>query len=190
MANDPVYAESVRSALEKLTNGMALYHDLSPQGYLRYLYQKSVAGTVLTPDENTQLNTLVHPGDQNYGPLLRYLIAVYQKDTKAMQERSKLAFLPTNRDERTPLSIYLNPITAQAMLLQGQLHDPQVIKETQEKSLQALLTMRDANGLWQRSTQNNVQALMALSTVVNERKSSGDVTCAITIDGKEQNITL
>ena len=85
---------------------------------------------------------LVTDADQDYGPLLRYLIAVNQKDSDAIATWGPRIHLPTNRDQWTDTSVYLNPVTAHAMLLAGRVKDASSTLPQQREALQALLAMR------------------------------------------------
>lgn len=47
----PAYQKLLATPLERLSVGLETYRDVNKTGYLRYLYQKSVAGTTLSPEE-------------------------------------------------------------------------------------------------------------------------------------------
>lgn len=186
----PGYQKLLATPLERLSAGLETYRDVNKTGYLRYLYQKSVAGTTLSPEEMSAVGSLVKDADQDYGSLLRYLIAVNQKDTDAIATWSPRVHLPTNRDQWNEMSTYLNPVTAHAMLLRGRMQDPTSTDAQKYTALQAVLAMRGDDGLRGWSTQNNVQALQALSTAMQTWTTKPNIACTLTVDGQQHSFDL
>lgn len=136
------------------------------------------------------MGSLVKDADQDYGSLLRYLIAVNQKDADAIATWSPRVHLPTNRDQWNEMSTYLNPVTAHAMLLRGRMQDTTSTDQQKYTALQAVLAMRGDDGLRGWSTQNNIQALQALSLAMQTWTTKPKVACTLTVDGQQHTFDL
>jgi len=134
--------------------------------------------------EKIQLN------ETGYLPLLRYLIAVAQKDTEAIKTRRLVAKIPTNTDEWTDTSIFWNPISATAMKLRALIDDPEATQQERSDLLLSLLKQREKSGLRGRSTQSNVQVLLTLSKLVEFWIPKKVVACTIDVDGKTYPVSV
>lgn len=82
------------------------------------------------------------PQSLKYGALLRYIIAVGQKNTEDMNNWRTLAVVPTNDDQRRAESMMLNQETAYALKLQALSKDTEASQELLSETLQALLSLR------------------------------------------------
>jgi hypothetical protein len=115
---------------------------LSDEGRYWYLAIKSATGQPLQNTERATLDAIA-PNDTTYLPLVRYMIAVAEKDTVAMTKRRSLAHLPTNQDQWTEKSVYFNPTTAAAMKLRALIDDPQATQQERSDLLLSLMKQRN-----------------------------------------------
>ena len=71
--------------------------------------------------------------------MLRYVIAVNQKNNEDMKFWKPYAVIPTNQDQRTDTSIFINQTSALALKLQAFAKDPNTNQDERMQALQALL---------------------------------------------------
>lgn len=179
----------VNQSLRAAEDYLRANRTLSNEGFLYYLSQKSQAWISLTKDEKNALNSLKVQSFP-YGWLLRYLIAVYEKDNDAIALRKQYATISTNEDQWTEVSLFLNQTTAYALKLQALAKDPTATQGERMEALQSLLGSREKSGLRGRSTQSNVQALRAIAQLSKNRIAKENVQCAVIIAGQEIKLSV
>lgn len=144
---------------------------------------------VLTEEEQVSLES-IQLNETGYMSLLRYLIAVAQKDEAAITKRRLVANIPTNTDERSDTSVFLNTTTATALKLRALVDDPQATQQERSDLLLSLLKQREKSGLWGWSTQSNVQVLLTLSKLAEFRTPKKLIACTIQVDGKDYPVSV
>ena len=149
---------------------------LSPVWFLYYLSLKTKINSKLDLAEMDELKN-INPQKYPYGWLLRYVIAVNQKNNEDMKFWKPYAVIPTNQDQRTDTSIFINQTSALALKLQAFAKDPNTNQDERMQALQALLWTRNKQGLRGQSTQSNSQVLRTLATVGANRTSKENVSC-------------
>lgn len=185
MANNPA---AVKDALAKAEAYLWNYRTTSHTAFLRYLSQKAAAWVALTSREVTELNA-INPLTTTYGWLLRYTIAVYQKDIAGATKRKEFATIPTNND-RDETSIFINQVTAYAIKTHAIFLDTKSTQEDRMNALQNLLGSRTKQGdRW--VSNSNVQALKAISVITNDNRPTREtITCRVSIGDTAQTVTV
>gem|GEM_PF-4094775 len=121
---------------------------------------------------------------------MRYLIAVAQQDSKAINTRRRVAKIPTNDEQWSDTTIFFNPISATAMKLRALIDDPEATQQERSDLLLSLLKQREKSGLRGRSTQANVQVVQTLSKLTEFRKPKKTIACTIATDGKTYDVIV
>jgi uncharacterized protein YfaS (alpha-2-macroglobulin family) len=178
----------LNNAISKLEKYLYTYRTSSETAYMRYLAQKAAWGIWLSVDEKKALDAL-NPLKVQYGWLLRYAIASYQKDTENSNKRRQFATIPTNQD-RSSESAFINQTSAHALKLDAIMRDPSSSQEDRMKAMQNLLGTRSKNGIrW--NAVENTQALKALLSVNNtNRPTKESIACMVSIWDKKHNVIV
>lgn len=176
-------------AIERLEWFLDSYRTVAAEWRYRYLLAKVQNGDSLTTDQQGSLNDIAI-NDTTYLPLLRYIIAVAQQDSWAMKKRKPVANVPTNQENWSDTSIFLNQVTAEAMKLQALLDDGSATQQERLDLLQSLLRRRETNGLWWRSTQSNLQVLLAISKMAELRNPKDTIQCTVNVNGQQQKLVV
>ncbi len=186
---NPEKTQTIQPMITRLEEFLSQYRTVDTLGAWWYLLTKVTNGKELWGDEQAILDA-IQVNAWWYGPLIRYLVAVAQKDTEAMKKRKPLARIPTNDQERSHSNIFFNGTTFAALKLRGLLVDPNATQEERSELILSLLKQRDKNGLWTWNTQSNVQVLQTLLVLASTRNPQEKSTCEVTIDGKKQTIIV
>jgi uncharacterized protein YfaS (alpha-2-macroglobulin family) len=175
-------------ALSRIESYLRDYRTTSDSGFMRYLAQKTQAGKSLNKDELRALDSL-KPLTITYGWLLRYAIAVYQKDATQSAEWKKYAVLPTNQ-ESTSLGNYLNQPRWLLAKADALLADPAATQTERMDALSQLISSRDAQGTRGMDTVN-AQALWTITRISPDTWTRKDpVSCTVIIDGVTQKVNV
>lgn len=181
-------AVSIDQALRSANDFLRTYRSLSAEWFLYYLSQKSLAWETLSMQELAEIE-VIQAQSLKYGGLLRYIIAIGQGNSAEIEKWRPLAMIPTNDDQWRPESIFLNQTTAYALKLQALIQDTHASQVMLSELLSWLLSLRMKDGLrW--STQQNVQAALALSSLIDKRPYKENITCDIQSDGSKLQTTL
>lgn len=185
----PQQSQKIQSMMIRLEAFLNQYRTVDTLGVWWYLLTKVTNGQQLWEDEQSLLDA-IPVNEWGYGPLIRYLVAVAQKDAEAAKKRKPLARIPTNDQERHHSNIFFNGTTFAALKLRWLLADSQATQEERSELILSLLKQRDKNGLWTWNTQSNVQVLQTLLVLASTRNPQEKSTCEVTIDGKKQTIIV
>lgn len=190
LLNDiPELSWSLAVPMQRLEEFLWTNRDLSPEGWYRYLLTKVDAWKPLTDEERATLQK-ISPQQTGYLPLLRYLIAVAEKDEAAIKTWRLVAKIPTNGDAWNQYSVFLNPISATAMKLRALVDDPLATQQERSDLLLSLIKQREKSGLRGYSTQANVQVLLTLKKLATFRIPKSTIACTVTVDGKQYTLAV